>query len=430
MMRADFARPLLFDTGRVDSGARHAGAFAVFAVLAAAMVFNAVLAFLNGHVTPISQSAVIGSEMLLVAVAWLLALLYWSPGMAPWVLLAGFFVQLAILRTLLTGTIELKYARDIMLIPTFAVLGIAAGRTSLLRIVLALHVVVFAVFLFEAIAPGAYADLFRIEDYYIATRGNRLDDFYNPESTLFISATRPDERFLSFIDAPRLSSVFLEPVSLGNYCSIVIAFACAFARRLGLIATILLLCSAVIMLVGCDGRLAIVSSALIVVVIALAPRLPRKSAAIYLPGGAVAAFALVLVLGWKSGTDDFSGRLAHTVELISGFNASDWLGISNTYVGPAMDSGLAYLIVTQSIIGLVVTWAWISAGAREDTAAQVRFTHALCLYIALTMLVSYSFVTIKTAALLWVIQGALQGSTPSQHGAAPFAAATSAKDLP
>jgi hypothetical protein len=46
------------------------------------------------------------------------------------------------------------------------------------------------------------------------------------------------------------------------------------------------------------------------------------------------------------------------------------------------------------------------------------------------MLVSYSFVTIKTAALLWVIQGALQGSTPSQHGAAPFAAATSAKDLP
>jgi len=38
---------------------------------------------------------------------------------------------------------------------------------------------------------------------------------------------------------------------------------------------------------------------------------------------------------------------------------------------------------------------------------QIRFTHGLCTYVALTMMISYSLFS-KTAALLWFIHGSLQ----------------------
>jgi putative polymerase len=76
-----------------------------------------------------------------------------------------------------------------------------------------------------------------------------------------------------------------------------------------------------------------------------------------------------------------------------------------------MDAGVAYLITTQSLPGLLLIWAYIGWGGREDTPEQVRFTHGLSLYLALSMMVSYSFLSIKTGALLWFIQGALQSTS-------------------
>jgi putative polymerase len=57
---------------------------------------------------------------------------------------------------------------------------------------------------------------------------------------------------------------------------------------------------------------------------------------------------------------------------------------------------------------LAVLWTFIAWAPQERTREQVRYTHSICLYLALSMLVSYSFLTIKTGALLWYIQGALQ----------------------
>jgi putative polymerase len=122
-------------------------------------------------------------------------------------------------------------------------------------------------------------------------------------------------------------------------------------------------------------------------------------------------FALVIGAGLKSGTDDFPGRLAYTVELLQSYDVSEYLGLSNELIGKAMDAGVAYLITTQSLPGLLLIWAYIGWGGREDTPEQVRFTHGLSLYLALSMMVSYSFLSIKTGALLWFIQGALQSTS-------------------
>lgn len=381
-------------------------------VLIASVSFNAGLAFVNGHIMPVPTALVIVTEAGLVSAAMGLALLAWRPQMAPSVALIAALGLFAVFRGLLMAQPDPKLLRDVILIPVFLMLGMSFDIRGLGRAVLALHTIVFAVFLLEALAPQAYSDLLHIQDYYIKTRGNKLDEFYNTNSELFISATRPNERFFSFVDAPRMSSLFLEPVSLGNYCSIVTVFLCACMRRLGLAASGYLALTTAAMLVGCDGRLATATCVLIVIACAMAPWLPPRSAVLYLPAAVLLVFALVIGADLQPGTDDFPGRLAYTVQLLSSYDVPEILGLSNELVSKAMDSGVAYLITTQSLPCLLLLWAYISLIPREDTKEQVRFTHGLSLYLALSMMVSYSFLTIKTGALLWFIQGALQvGST-------------------
>lgn len=397
-------------------------------VLIGCVGFNAGLAVINGHIMPLPPALVIAAEGMLVSAALGLAMLGWKPQMAPSLALIALLVLFATFRGLLMAQPEPKFLRDVLLIPTFLMLGMSFDERGLARTILVLHTIVFLVFLLEAIAPRAYSDLLHIQDYYVNTRGNKLDEFYNTNSELFISATRPDERFFSFVDAPRLSSIFLEPVSLGNYCSIVTGFVCACFRRLGWPAVTYLALTTLAMLVGCDGRLATATCVLIVMVAVVAPWLPPRSHVLYLPLALAFVFALVIGADLKPGTDDFAGRLAHTVELLRNYDVAEMLGLSNEYLTKSMDSGVAYLIMTQSVLGLLLLWAYVAWGAREDTAEQVRFTHTLSLYLALSMLVSYSFLTIKTGAVLWFIQGALQGASV-RYASRKFAAPENSKLL-
>jgi putative polymerase len=215
-----------------------------------------------------------------------------------------------------------------------------------------------------------------------------------------------------------LSSVFLEPVSLGNYCIVIVAFLCACYGRLGRATRAFLILGTIAALLGSDGRLAAGASILIVAACACVRYLPRGSAVLYLPAVTLLAVLVVSIAELQAGADNWAGRLAHTVELLGRFDLADYLGISNEFVDQAVDSGLAYLITTQSILGVAILWVFIVLCSRHDTPEQIRFTHALCIYLALTMMVSFAFLSIKTAALLWLVHGALQCGARAQHSRA------------
>jgi putative polymerase len=161
-------------------------------------------------------------------------------------------------------------------------------------------------------------------------------------------------------------------------------------------------------IVGCDGRFAAVACGAIAVLAFVAARLPRRSTVLYLPVITGMVLAAVLLGGLQVGADDFSGRIAFTADLLSRFDVQDFLGISDRYMKLAVDSGLAYFIVTQSIIGLCAVWLFVVYASAEARMEQVRYNHALCLYVSLLLMVSYALFTIKTAALLWFIHGCLQ----------------------
>ena len=381
-----------------------------------AVVFNACLAALNAHVTQLGAAPVIGVEAAIVAAAQFVALRHFKGQMASWYLLIAGVMLIAVLRNLAMETIEAKYLRDIILVPTFVTLGMTCGERSLTQLIVLLHATVLTVMLLEAFDTSAYSDLFKVENYYIDTRGFASQDFWNDQSDLFLSATRPNDRFFGFVDLHRLSSIFLEPVSLGNYCIIVVAFVCARFKSLGRTTSAFLILGTFAILVGCDSRLGAVTSAIIVLIALISHHLPRGSAALYIPSVTVAAFIVVSLGSLRSGPDDFSGRLALTVELLDHYDLREMLGASDTYLAKAYDSGLAYLITTQSIFGVALLWLCISFAPAEATREQVRFKHAVGVYIAFSMMVSNSFLSIKTAALLWFILGALQnGISAAAH---------------
>jgi putative polymerase len=395
-------------------------------ILISALSFNAALAIVNAHAVPLTSAFVIACEVAIVIAAHAVALANYRREMGIWYVLAGILVLIALYRALATQQFEAKLLRDVLLIPTFVVLGMSFDARHLTRCVVIVHAVVVGFLLLEAIDGAFYANLFSIQNYYINTRGLQLYNFWNRSSDLFVSATRPEARYFSFIDLPRLSSVFLEPVSLGNYCVAVTCFLCACWKHLSAGPRWFLVVGNVAAIVGCDGRFAAISSIATVAVTLAAPMLPRYTAFLYLPGTITAVFVLVWFQGIHSGTDDIAGRIALTSELLTRYDFPDMMGVSGTYLSAAVDSGIAYLIATQSIIGVCIIWLFVVFAARARADEQIRYSHGLCLYISFSLMVSFALFTIKTAALLWFVHGCLQArhafgvGRQAQPRAAPF----------
>jgi putative polymerase len=372
------------------------------------VLFNAILAIINAHVVHLNMSVVAGSEFLIVLAAQITAFQNYRAQMLPWYGMMIFIVGFAILRGSYLGHFEAKYIRDVILIPTFVVLGMTVPFHRVKTGVTILHAIVIAGVLFEALFTSAYSGLLDVRQYYIDTRAFEETSFWDATSDLFVSATRPEARFFNFIDLHRVSSVFLEPVSLGNYVIIMTTFLCANFSRFSVRYRAFLLIGIVIALVGCDGRLAAICSAVIVLVTLVAPRLPTKIALLYLPAVVIWAVVFVLTTHPNPLEDNFSGRVAYCVDLLASYDVADWLGLSDRFIGNASDSGIAYIVATQSVIGVALFWVLLNFEADEHWPSQIKFTQGLCVYVALSMLVSYSLFSIKTAALLWFIHGSLQ----------------------
>lgn len=382
-----------------------------FAIVAGCLSFNAVLSLLNANLFGVTRAHVVGAEVVLVGMALGTSLLFWRREMGPWLGLLWFVCVLGLCLGVFRQSFDPKLLRDVILIPTFVMLGIAVASQLrdfkiLVRFVAGLQVLVVAVMLLEAVAPAAFADVLGVQSYYVNTRDFTEENFWNEDSDLFVSATRPGDRFwFNGIDVHRLSSIFLEPVSLGNWAILITIFAAAFFGRMRWGMRLFFGVSIFAVLVGSDGRLATVTCALIAATSWAYAYLPRYFHVLYLPMVLAGTFLVVHLFGFEPGADNFAGRMAHTVALFSDFSLLAYLGLDDALRGPAADSGIAYLMLTQSAIGLMVIWIWISLAAPGQSAPSRTYVHGLLLYLALTMMVSYSLFSIKTAAFAWFLVG-------------------------
>ena len=385
---------------------------AALGILVGALVFNAALCFLNTAGFPVSSGTVIGVEVLLL----FLTLAFALDGRAgPWLVIGG-LVAYVLLILALRGSSDVKIARDYLIPVAFYNLGLRADDPREAdRAALASGLIVVVMGVFEYAAFDVYERLFNIVGYYIA-RGSMLPSEVNEYTgTLFASGIRGNGRtLLPFLGPHRASSVFLEPVSAGNFGAILFAWA---LYRPAMRGRALLFACAAVSIVLADARFGAYVCVAVAGAMLVGYRLPRLLW-IALP------FAILLglaVYGFESAQvrweDDMAGRVLWSARLVTSLPAEAVLGLG-TGMGFLADSGYANTLYDIGAVGIVSVWVlFILMPSRNPAAWRLRC--GIATYLCLLMVVSVSAFTIKTAALLWFVLGAADAAAPEEAEAEP-----------
>jgi putative polymerase len=223
---------------------------------------------------------------------------------------------------------------------------------------------------------------------------------------------RPDalggRNLLPILGDHRVSSVFLEPISAGNFG--IILFMWAIVRSL---ATGRLywktLAAAAIMIVLSDSRF----GAMFCVVAAGIALLPPAIGAVV--AGALPAVALTALIVLPEQLEKmhvvgngFVSRLILSGHFIAALDLQNWLGVAMPDFQP-FDSGYAYSFIGFGVVGALALWIvfWLIGGRGWQFRTYRNLVGA---YYGVLLCVSNSPYTIKTASLLWFLLGALSAA--------------------
>jgi putative polymerase len=369
-----------------------------------AVIFNPLLAIVNGHVHPLSSGVVAAVQAALTFGALGVgAMKGGTPG--RWIILAWallvWFIGVSIVRDGLAA----KDLGDVLLIPAFIAMGQRIRIPTLIRMVVALQVAITIIGVLELFFPSMFGTVFKVVDYYVSTRGFDKSAFW-AGNDLFLSSERPGGRLLlPGFNFHRGSSLFLEPVSLGNWTVVVAIFLGGFWHSIPWRTRLLLAGCDVILLVVCDGRLAMGVCLFLALYLPFARRLPSALSILYLPAVLLLLSGLVAAGFLTSVGDTLPGRLRGGYDALIGLDLPDLMGVGHQML--YADAGWVYFIQTQSLLVAIAIWLVITLtdiGEGEDAR---MFKHGLAMFLALCLPISYSVLSIKTTSLLWCGYGAL-----------------------
>ncbi len=376
-----------------------------------AMLFNFALCFVNTNAGGVGTGAVIGCEIAIIVAV----LLYTYPTLTyPHFLVIGsallYLIALSAVRVLLGSGVDVKPVRDLLIPIVFFLLGVGARDVRAAdKIVRAIVLIVIAVGLFEYFFPAVFTRFFNVASFYIE-RGAMGTAQAQQSSNLFVSGMRPEgatggRGLLPFLGNHRVSSIFLEPISAGNFGIVVFMWALVRSlaeRRIfgGLMA------AGVLIVIMSDSRFG-ANFCLLCLLLAVLPTAIRTAGVAVLP--AFALMAVVLLPGPLSahyGVDNgFIGRIILSGRILERFDPLNWLGLQTPNF-PTADSGYAYALAGVGIIGLVIFWAMLLL-LKGSNSRFYLFRDMAGAYFAVLLCISNSPFTIKTGALLWFLAGVL-----------------------
>lgn len=372
--------------------------FCAIASVMGGLTFNFFLCFVNTRVMPISDSHVMMMELACIGAAFLVA----ADRRAGFYLILGVFTTYMIFLFALRGQNDIKALRDIFIPVMFFAMGSRLADIRLadkLAIWSAVIVLVFACF--EYFLLEIYLEWFNVLGYYISRGTVSLAESFGATKGLFISGNRPEPRtLLSFLGQHRVSSVFLEPVSMGNFAAIL--FGWAMFRR-GWAGRWFLFPAAISMTVFADARFGLFTCILMAVLMPFYRIIPRM-VWLVMPLFFLAVIgAYGLASGTHGGDNSLSGRIEATASIISKLPVGVVMGVESTD-GFTADSGMAYTLTKFGLLGFAALWALFVFQPLRSARAW-EFHSMMILYLILIMVISNSFFSIKTAALMWFLTG-------------------------
>ncbi|HET9904362.1 MAG TPA: hypothetical protein VFQ27_11750 [Xanthobacteraceae bacterium] len=401
----------------------------------AAMGFNLILCFLNGRFLPVSNLHVMAGEALILATALLAA--YGTMRQEHLLLLSGtvvFALGLASLRVAL-GTepsLNIKIVRDLAIPIVFFLVGLRVadiGRAD--RLVTLVAGLVLALALFEYFAVDVFTDYFNVARYYVA-RGTMDAQEALKAGDLFISGVRPagaqgGRNLLPFLGDHRVSSVFLEPVSMGNFGLIVFTWGLVRSKFEGKL-FLGVMGAGLACVVLSDSRFGAYFCLMSLVVVLLPAALARLAVAL----APLAAIGVLLAVPYVvTGSYDpqhryvdngFVGRLVLSGQILAEFDWRNWLGLAPLPLS-TFDSGYAYVLEGIGAVGVAAGWL-VFQSLRGASTQFDTFRNVAAMYYAVLLSVSNSPFTIKTASLLWFLLGVLSRDPGRPKVPAPAPAPT------
>jgi putative polymerase len=379
------------------------------ALIAAALSFNFTLCFVNTNVSAVSNLSIVGCEFVILALTFVVAYSASSlAGIYFVIVLVLYLTFLALVREINSyGGGDIKVVRDFLIPVAFFWLGKTISLRGADRIVRWSVIAVICLGMFEYFFLDVFLKYFNVIGFYIA-RGTVADTESARISSggLMVSGMRPEsqgrELLPWLLGTHRVSSIFLEPSSLGNFGIIVALWAVLRSKMTGSLWWGLLI-AGLCCIVLADTRFAAVFLTVGIFIVFLPPYLGTPLTAA-MPFVAV-LFLLFVVHPADLASNDTQGRLAYAALVLREFDIFNWIGLAASPL-QTFDAGYGYLFSEIGLIGVLFLWFCFMALSGENPYFYA-LRNAAGAYFATLFLISQSQMTIKTAALLWLLLGAV-----------------------
>lgn len=376
----------------------------VSVILFAATLYPAVLCLANTHFFRVVTTTV-GVTEFMIYLACLVVLI--RPVRIEFVITATLITAYLLLLTIFRGELELKGFRDVMIPILFYWIGRHVGDMAYAdKILKRLIWVVLGFGFLELFFLDWYSYLFNIFSYYFSQGINTMPTNFVSDSVLNVNGLRPEGIGRTILPAllgsHRVSSIFLEPVSLGNFAVIVAAWGLAKTREEWKSA-LFFVTTAVVMITLSDSRYGIGAVSLMLLLRALPIHFLKFGVSV-LPLICIGALVLIGLFYDGLYADNFMGRLFVSGNSLLGFNVPMLMGVEGASYF-FYDMGYPYILTRFGLLLVIVLWFALWMIKMQDIRGE-RFRIFVALYIALILCVSgTSLFALKSAGVLWFLVG-------------------------
>nr|WP_315427320.1 hypothetical protein [uncultured Albidiferax sp.] len=400
---------------------QHSASNGALCIVVLATIFNSLLAFINGNITYLNESHVAISEAIILSFTCYYIWTRYKSLKQHWLSLSFIYAILLIFLwvSLFYQSIYIKSVRDMMLISIFIILGGLAEEKGLIKMMRLLTAALFFFMIMEGWFTDLYVFIFKPAAYYASTRG--VQELSTDSSGLFRNSLGFTGRFsFGIFETHRLSSLFLEQVSLANFSMVLGIFTIALWDRINKNDRIFFITAILFILFTNNTRTGSIFNLFLFIGYFLFPKLPRFTPILYTPALILFSFIFFYDPHFHEATlsDDMKGRIGLTLYKFSHMDISSFFVGNVSQMPHVQDSGYLYLIYSQTGLGFILYLIYTSIIVPDIDASTKRFAHGLSLFIALNLLIGAGIFTIKIAAPLWFIAGymAKQASQKPKKG--------------
>lgn len=375
----------------------------------AALLMNFALALVNANVAPMNTTIVLAAQLALTAAAALVILLD-PPKVSP-IFVIGLLVVL--LGYLLTGLFHQKLdprsLYNVLVIPIFMLLGMTLKQLRAWMINIPMMLVTL-VALVDGLLRDRFSAIVNPLSYYRSTRDwvATQNAAFTEDTGLYIGADRSGGLIFSFISDHRVSSIFLEPLSLAYFAVIAtIGYAIVYQDQRAKFLAGSAVCLFLTLLA--DTRTAAFLVVLSVITVVFVRNVPRII--VFMVPVAIMTVGGLIYLKAGTGGGELTFRLGLTYKaLLSADSVSFFLG--NVSSEQIYDSGMISIIYDTGAVSAAVTIYLISGSLSFDWQRYSYVPLLAIMYVMVTLLFGGAVFSIKTAAFFGLLIGA-SGQTSS-----------------